>query len=95
MDGFSKALLGKGWTLFKTNCGDSDFQDSVDREIYLYRKRDASRICSGKQLANGNGDLRECSRVRELRLPALDFRNVPLRILQYILLMTDDVFYLA
>ncbi|XP_047958364.1 uncharacterized protein LOC125203897 [Salvia hispanica] len=84
MEGFSRALLGKGWALFKTNCGgERDF-----RELYLYRKSDASRIC-------GNGDLRECSRARELRLPPLDFRNAPLRVLQYILLMTDDVFYLA
>ncbi|KAG6396258.1 hypothetical protein SASPL_142404 [Salvia splendens] len=81
MEGFSRVLLGKGWALFKTNCGG-------ERELYLYRKSDASRI-------RGNGDLRECSRARELRLPALDFRNVPLRVLQYILLMTDDVFYLA
>ncbi|XP_057770190.1 uncharacterized protein LOC130990014 [Salvia miltiorrhiza] len=89
MDGFSRALLGKGWALFKTNCGsERDFQDSTERELYLYKKLDASRICR-------NGDLRECSRARELRLPALDFRNAPLRILQYILLMTDDVFYLA
>lgn len=96
MDGFSKAMLGKGWTLFKTNsCSERDSQDSAERELYLYRKSDVSRICSSRPLSYGNGDLRECSRARELRLPALDFRNVPLRILQYILLMTDDVFYLA
>lgn len=97
MDGFSKALLGKGWTLFKTNsCRKRDFQDSAEREIYLYRKLDVSGICGGSRaLSYGNGDLRECRRARELRLPALDFRNAPLRILQYILLMTDDVFYLA
>lgn len=95
MDGFSKALLGTGWTLFKTNSKVKDFQDSLEREVYLYRKLDVSRICNTKQMRNGNGDSGECSRVRELRLPSLDFRNAPLRILQYILLMTDDVFYLA
>lgn len=92
MDGFSRALLGRGWTLFKTNCGDNDSQE---RGIFLYRKMDVSRISNSKQSGDGNGDLREMSRVRELRLPPLDFRNVPLRILQYILLMTDDIFYLA
>ncbi|KAL8477456.1 hypothetical protein ACS0TY_029663 [Phlomoides rotata] len=95
MDGFSRALLGRGWALFKTNCSDKDSQDSIGREIYLYRKMDVSRISANKQFTDGNGDLREMSRVRELRLPPLDFRNVPLRILQYILLMTDDIFYLA
>ncbi|KAI3451609.1 hypothetical protein Pfo_008274 [Paulownia fortunei] len=95
MDGFSKALLGMGWTLFKTNSSDKDSQDSLRSAVYLYRKLDVSRICNTKQLTNGNEDSGECSRVRELRLPPLDFGNVPLRILQYILLMTDDIFYLA
>ncbi|KAK4416637.1 hypothetical protein Salat_2489200 [Sesamum alatum] len=94
MDGFSKALLGAGWTLFKTNSKAKN--DDRERDVYLYRKMDVSRICNGKQMRIGNGDSGgECSRVRELRLPSLDFRNAPLRILQYILLMTDDVFYLA
>lgn len=89
MDGFSKALLGTGWTVFKTNdTMDKDSQDSLTRAVYLYRKLDVRRMCNGK-------DSGECNRVRELRLPPLDFRNVTLRILQYILLMTDDVFYLA
>ncbi|XLT29433.1 hypothetical protein HN873_060725 [Arachis hypogaea] len=34
-------------------------------------------------------------RGRELKSPHLDFGNAPLRILQYILLMTDDIFCLA
>ncbi|KAL2528305.1 hypothetical protein Fot_20906 [Forsythia ovata] len=95
MDGFSKALLGTGWTLFKTNDNNQAFQDSVDRPVYLYRKLGMNRICKIIKLPNGNVDGGECCRVRELRLPPLDFRNLPLRILQYILLMTDDVFYLA
>ncbi|KZV19040.1 hypothetical protein F511_08468 [Dorcoceras hygrometricum] len=95
MAGFSKALLGMGWTLFKTHNNGNASQDSLNREVYLYRKTDLNRLCIARQLASVNGDFRESCRVRELRLPMLDFRNAPLRILQYILLMTDDVFYLA
>ncbi|KAL6542474.1 hypothetical protein OROMI_024076 [Orobanche minor] len=100
MDGFSKALLGMGWTLVKTNNNNNrerGSQNSPQRAIYLYRKLDGSKICSKiKQAAiDGDGDSLEPSRMRELRLPPLDFRNVPLRILQYILLMTDDVFFLG
>ncbi|KAF5751738.1 hypothetical protein HS088_TW02G00755 [Tripterygium wilfordii] len=91
MDGFCRALAGTGWTLFKTKKNPS--QDSGGSHIYgckmvyLFRKVDSGRI----RWLQGNG---EC-RMRELRLPKLDFRNAPLRILQYILLMTDDLFYLA
>lgn len=95
MNGFSKALLGMGWTLFKTNTNSQSFQDSMDRPLYLYRKLGTIKMCNIINLPNGNGDVGECCRVRELRLPPLDFRNLPLRILQYILLMTDDAFYLA
>ncbi|KAL2504690.1 hypothetical protein Adt_20311 [Abeliophyllum distichum] len=31
MDGFSKALLGMGWTLFKTNANNQAFQDSTNQ----------------------------------------------------------------
>lgn len=87
MDGFSRVLAGKGWTLFKTK--KNPLMDSV----YLYRRLYSSRVPVRKQ----NGDAENCGefRIRELKLPLLDFRNTPLRILQYILLMTDDVFYLA
>lgn len=86
MDGLTRALLGTGWTLFRTA------PDSPETAVYLYRKMEVSR----RRVANGNGECGEdCSRLRELRLPPLDFRNPPLRILQYILLMSDDVFYLA
>ncbi|KAL7141907.1 hypothetical protein ABFS83_08G086300 [Erythranthe nasuta] len=102
MDRFNEALLGTGWTLFKTHNNNADDKDSLTSEIYLYRKLDARRrICHSntKQppattTTNRNRDDEEC-RVRELRLPTLDFGNAPLRILQYILLMTDDAFYLA
>ncbi|KAL6284826.1 hypothetical protein ACE6H2_015755 [Prunus campanulata] len=90
MEGFSRALAGLGWTLFKTK--ENPSADSGHRRVcggksvYLFRKVDTNRVraCSAG----------EC-RVRELRLPPLDFSNAPLRILQYILLMTDDIFYLA
>lgn len=58
-------------------------KNSNSRSVYLFRKVDSGRV-----RANG-------CRIRELRLPALDFKNAPLRILQYVVLMTDDVFYLA
>ncbi|XP_062018718.1 uncharacterized protein LOC133735312 [Rosa rugosa] len=77
MEGFSRALAGVAWTLFKTK------ENGGGKSVYLFRKVDVNRVRAG-----------EC-RIRELRLPALDFRNAPLRILQYILLMTDDIFYLA
>ncbi|KAM0969006.1 hypothetical protein ACFX2A_017581 [Malus domestica] len=90
MEGFSRALAGLGWTLFKTK--ENPATDSRDRRVfggrpvYLFRKVDTNRV---RACAGG-----EC-RIRELRLPPLDFRNAPLRILHYILLMTDDIFYLA
>lgn len=91
MDALTRALLGAGWTLFKTH---SNAQDSPEMVFYLYRKIDVDRICNKRQLTDGNGGSGECSRVRELRLPPLDFRNPPLRILQYIVLMTDNIFCL-
>lgn len=90
MEGFSRALAGLGWTLFKTK--ENPSADSGHRRVcggksvYLFRKVDTNRV---RACTAG-----EC-RVRELRLPPLDFSNAPLRILQYILLMTDDLFYLA
>lgn len=92
MDGFSRALAGNGWTLFKTwkdpRAESSDTGHACrGNAVYLFRKMDSNRV----RVRRENG---EC-RIRELRLPPLDFRNAPLRILQYIVLMTDDVFYLA
>ncbi|CAA0839512.1 Unknown protein [Striga hermonthica] len=97
IDDLSRALLGSGWTLFRTNISRTKkSREFLDRAIYLYRKSDVNKISSAKPaIEDGNGDSRDCGRVRELRLPPLDFRNVPLRILQYILLMTDDIFFLA
>ncbi|OMP01149.1 hypothetical protein COLO4_12107 [Corchorus olitorius] len=88
MDAFSRALAGMGWTLFKTRQNPSvDSDSSTTKSVYLFRKVDSGRIRGGR----GHG---EC-RIRELRLPSLDFRNAPLKILQYIVLMTDDVFCLG
>ncbi|XP_059432632.1 uncharacterized protein LOC132165937 [Corylus avellana] len=97
MDAFSRSLAGMGWTLFKTKQNPST--DSGDRRVlggssvYLFRKVESNRVRAGRLHGDG-GSGGEC-RIRELRLPQLDFRNAPLRILQYILLMTDDIFYLA
>lgn len=98
MDSFSKALAGQGWTLFMTKYDPSP--DSGDRPIwstnavYLFRKLDSARVRSRQPNGDNASSSEEC-RIRELRLPPLDFRNAPLRILQYILLMTDDIFYLS
>ncbi|KAF9612402.1 hypothetical protein IFM89_039398 [Coptis chinensis] len=99
MERFSSVLVGRGWTMFKTKNGSSfvsgNFGSTYPVSVYLYRKVDSSRVeivdlnCNVSSSENGK------FRIRELRLPSLDFRNAPLRILQYILLMTDDIFYLA
>lgn len=95
MDCFCKALAGKGWTFFKTKynaCGDSsDRPVWGTNAVYLFRKTESARGF----IRQGSGDGGSECRMREMRLPPLDFRNAPLRILQYILLMTDDIFYLA
>ncbi|XVF16936.1 hypothetical protein REPUB_Repub10bG0073800 [Reevesia pubescens] len=88
MHAFSRALAGMGWTLFNTRKNPSiNSANTTTKSVYLFRKVDSSRIRGGR----GNGE----RRIRELRLPSLDFRNAPLRILQYVVLMTDDIFYLG
>lgn len=98
MEGFSRALAGAGWTFFKTNnraCSDSGSGRIYgSNSVYLFRKVDLNRVKIKQSSGDEGGPSGEC-RVRELRLPQLDFVNAPLRILQYILLMTDDIFYLA
>lgn len=86
MDGFCRILAGKGWTFFKTK----QQKSSGGGVVYLFRKVDVNRVCVGRV-----GGRDGACRVREVRLPYLDFENAPLRILQYILLMTDDIFCLA
>lgn len=92
MDSFCRALAGNGWSLFKTwkdrRTDPSDPGNACrGNAVYLFRKMESNRV----RVRQNNGE----GRIRELRLPPLDFRNAPLRILQYIVLMTDDVFYLA
>ncbi|KAJ4966698.1 hypothetical protein NE237_018547 [Protea cynaroides] len=98
MDGFCRALAGMGWTLFKTKNNPSlvsgDGSLNGVKSVYLFRKVDSNKVMASR--SNGVGGSNSGGfRIRELRLPPLDFRNAPLRILQYIILMTDDLFYLA
>ena len=97
MEGFCRVLAGTGWTFFKTQ---KRAAAGADRRVcggggagavYLFRKVDVNRVRVGRVIGGPGG----ACRVRELRLPHLDFGNAPLRILQYILLMTDDIFCLA
>ncbi|CAJ2641451.1 unnamed protein product [Trifolium pratense] len=95
MDEFCRILAGKGWTFFKTKENPSvDYHGGGGGGngcgVYLFRKVDVNRVRVGR-VGTPDG----ACRMRELRLPYLDFENAPLRILQYILLMTDDIFCLA
>ncbi|KAK8479149.1 hypothetical protein V6N13_111170 [Hibiscus sabdariffa] len=88
MESFSRALAGMGWTLFCTRKNPSpNSHNTATKSVYLFRKVDSGRVRGG----GGNGE----RRIRELRLPSLDFRNAPLKILQYVVLMTDGAFYLG
>ncbi|XVF58862.1 hypothetical protein PTKIN_Ptkin07bG0100200 [Pterospermum kingtungense] len=87
MQAFSRALAGMGWTLFNTRKNPSANSTTTTKSVYLFKKVDSGGIRGGR----GNG----VRRIRELRLPSLDFRNAPLKILQYVVLMADDVFYLG
>ncbi|XP_042516579.1 uncharacterized protein DDB_G0271670 [Macadamia integrifolia] len=98
MDGFCRALAGMGWTLFKTKNNpslvSSDGNSNGVKSVHLFRKVDSNKLRASQ--SNGGGEpISGEYRIRELRLPPLDFRNAPLRILQYVMLMTDDLFYLA
>lgn len=89
MEEFCRILAGKGWTFYKTKKNpvpDRRGGGGGGGIFYLFKRVDVYRVRVG-----GVG----ACRVRELRLPHLDFGNAPLRILQYILLMTDDIFCLA
>ncbi|XP_010452893.1 PREDICTED: uncharacterized protein LOC104734911 [Camelina sativa] len=93
MESFSNALASNGWSIYKTkenhhpSSEESTSSNTGGGSVYLFRKVYTGRIMNRE----GNGSCR----VRELRLPQLDFRNAPLRILQYLMLMTDDIFFLA
>ncbi|ESW09741.1 hypothetical protein PHAVU_009G152600 [Phaseolus vulgaris] len=87
MEEFCRILAGKGWSFYKTKKNPSSDQRRGGA-FYLFRRVDVNRVRVGAQVDGA-------CRVRELRLPHLDFGNAPLRILQYILVMTDDIFCLA
>ncbi|XP_010423022.1 PREDICTED: uncharacterized protein LOC104708200 [Camelina sativa] len=94
MESFSNALASNGWSIYKTKENhhpspeeSTSSSNTGGGAVYLFRKVYTGRIMNRE----GNGSCR----VRELRLPQLDFRNAPLRILQYLMLMTDDIFFLA
>lgn len=95
MEGFSRVLAGMGWTLFKSKRNPPSVSAmagvSERNSVYLFRKLDSNRV----RLRMGEASVATESRLRELKLPHLDFGNAPLRILQYIILMTDDIFCLA
>lgn len=110
IDAFSRVLTSNSWSLFKANnngsriasdnsnssSASSSSSSSSGDEVgyYVFRKVEASRVrVEFSKSSNGvDGDF---GRFRELRLPGLDFRNAPLKVLHYVLLMTDDLFYLA
>ncbi|XP_074321003.1 uncharacterized protein LOC141657616 [Silene latifolia] len=101
IDDLSTELAGKGWSLFRSPVKKKSSSSSsslvlstppllLENSVYLFRKMESNRV---RVKAGGGGGE---GRVRELRLPAIDFeKEVNLRVLLYILLMTDDVFYLA
>ncbi|KAG2300754.1 hypothetical protein Bca4012_012476 [Brassica carinata] len=95
MESFSQALASNGWTIYKTKANNpspesTSYSNAAGSSAYLFRKVYAGRVMMTRD-GNGGGSCR----VRELRLPQLDFKNAPLRILQYLMLMTDDLFFLA
>ncbi|XP_018445865.1 uncharacterized protein LOC108817627 [Raphanus sativus] len=97
MESFAQALASNGWTIYKTKANESTTTshggNAGSSSAYLFRKVYSGRVMMMTTRDGGNGG--SCSRVRELRLPLLDFENAPLRILQYLMLMTDHLFFLA
>ncbi|XP_047310239.1 uncharacterized protein LOC124913851 [Impatiens glandulifera] len=95
MEGFCLALAGSGWSMYKSmiNSNNNNNDSGKKSVIYMFRKMDMNRV-RVMQSTSGDGDKEERNRVRELKLPSMDFMNAPFRILQYILLMTDDLFYI-
>ncbi|CAO2836581.1 unnamed protein product [Amaranthus hypochondriacus] len=99
MEELSRVLAGNGWELYRSSENKQmavALSSQSSSSVFMFRKKDSNRVRVKKMMINGGGGVGGECRMRELRLPSLDFKNgVPLRILQYILLMTDDVFYLA
>ncbi|KAJ4883177.1 Uncharacterized protein Rs2_33270 [Raphanus sativus] len=83
MESFAQALASNGWTIYKTKANESTTTshggNAGSSSAYLFRKVYSGRVMMMTTRDGGNGG--SCSRVRELRLPLLDFENAPLRIL--------------
>nr|ACN41178.1 unknown [Picea sitchensis] len=82
MDKFTRVMAGAGWSVFKIK---------TMEEMYVYRKVDFKLRL---QWDGSNPGPSPAFRARELRLPELDLTSAPIETLEYILLMTDDLFYL-
>ncbi|XP_057832417.1 uncharacterized protein LOC131043087 [Cryptomeria japonica] len=85
MEKFTRILAGRGWSVFNVT-------SSVDKEVFVYRKIDYKLRLQWDGL---NPTPSPAYRARELRLPRLDLTNARTEVLEYILLMTDDLFYLT
>lgn len=83
MDKFTRVMAGAGWSMFKLK--------STDEMYYVYKKVDFKRRL---QWDGSNPTPAPAFRARELRLPELNLTSAPTEILEYVLLMTDDLFYL-
>lgn len=83
MDKFTRVMTGAGWSMFKLK--------SMEEMYYVYRKVDFKHRL---QWDGSNPRPAPASRARELRLPELNLTSAPTEILEYVLLMTDDLFYL-
>lgn len=83
MDKFTRVMTGAGWSMFKLK--------SMEEMYYVYRKVDLKHRL---QWDGSNPTPAPAFRARELRLPELNLTSAPTEILEYVLLMTDDLFYL-
>nr|ABK23575.1 unknown [Picea sitchensis] len=83
MDKFTRVMAGAGWSMFKLK--------STEEMYYVYRKVDFKLRLQWDGL---NPSPAPAFRARELRLPDLNLTSAPTEILEYVLLMTDDLFYL-
>lgn len=82
MDKFTRVMAGAGWSMFKLK--------STDEMYYVYKKVDFKRRL---QWDGSNPTPAPAFRARELRLPELNLTSAPTEILEYVLLMTDELFY--
>jgi len=83
MDKFTRVMAGAGWSMLKLK--------SMEEVYYVYRMVDFKLRL---QWDGSNPRPSPAFRARELRLPELNLSSAPTEILEYVLLMTDDLFYL-